>query len=224
MTTARAVNRGLRSATRDTTLVTHDDCTVAREWAAHAYRLWCAEPSTLFTGRVLPSGDSRAVPSTIDDPRPHDFTGKRLCGVLYPNNMVCDRREVFALGGFDERIPHAEDNDLCYRWLCSGRSLKYEPELVVWHRDWRTHAELEDLYIRYWSGQGAFYAKHLRQGDRAIWPLISRDLLTATRASVGAVVRRRPRWSDPRRGVLRGLVPGLARGWWTFRDEERDDT
>jgi GT2 family glycosyltransferase len=36
----------------------------------------------------------------------------------------------------------AEDNDFRYRWLTSGRKVRYEPEMVVWHSDWRTPEEL----------------------------------------------------------------------------------
>jgi hypothetical protein len=35
------------------------------------------------------------------------------------------------------------------------------------------------------------------------------------------VVRGRPRWSDGRRGILRGLPAGLVAGWRLFRGEEK---
>jgi GT2 family glycosyltransferase len=219
------VNRGLASARRSTVLVTHDDCTVAPSWVETAHELAAEDSEAIVTGRVLPFGDSRAVPSVKDDPRPYDYTGEVRCGVLYPNNMVLDRAATLAFGAFDERFrAAAEDNDLCYRWLRSGRRLRYAPELVVWHHDWRTHDELEALYARYWRAQGHFYAKHLRRGDFNMLRFIALDLYAATRAAAAAVAHGRPRWSDPRRGVLRGLLPGLVEGWSLFADSPESAT
>ena len=73
--------------------------------------------------------------------RRRDYTGSITSGVLFPANMVFSRDALSEFGGFDERaglMLAAEDNDLCYRWLVDGRSLRYEPELVVWHHDWRS--------------------------------------------------------------------------------------
>lgn len=58
-----------------------------------------------------------------------------------PNNMVLDRDTVIKL--FDEGVGVAEDNDLCWRWLSAGRTIRYEPDLVVTHHDWRTTGEIE---------------------------------------------------------------------------------
>ena len=106
----------------------------------------------------------------------------------------------------------AEDNDLCYRWLRAGRQLRYEPALVVWHHDWRSPAELVRTHITYAHGQGAFYAKHLRAGDRRILPLLSWDLRHGARAVVAGLLRRRPRWRDPYREMVISLIVGIARG------------
>jgi len=42
---------------------------------------------------------------------------------LYTNNAVMSRSAVLEFGAFDEDFETAEDNDLCYRWLKSGRRL-----------------------------------------------------------------------------------------------------
>ena len=65
------------------------------------------------------------------------------------------------LGGFDEHfVSAAEDCDLCYRWLRAGRSLRYEPGMVVWHDDWRDDAQLDRLHTYYQYWLAFFYAKH----------------------------------------------------------------
>jgi GT2 family glycosyltransferase len=212
-------NLGLREASHDLVLITDDDCTPAADWVGRAYELMQARPGAIVTGRVLPVGDPRAVPSFKDDPRPHDFTGTVHGGALFPNNMACDRRAVLAAGAFDERFgpgEAAEDNEFCYRWLRRGGALYYEPSLVVEHHDWRTPKELERLYVRYACGQGFFYAKHLRHGDLTMVRWIFRDVYWAARGFVAALVKRRERWSDPRRGIARGLPVGLWRGWRAF--------
>ena len=214
-----ATNLGLREARNEIVLVTHDDCTVSDSWVRTGRELATHEPQTLWTGRVLAAGDDRAVPSTKVDAEPRDYTGELSCGALYPNNMVLNRTLALELGGFDDRVHRAEDNDFCYRWLRAGRSLRYEPSLVVWHHDWRSPAELRRLYGDYWKGQGLLYAKHLRRGDTTMLGFIWHDLVSGGRSMVSTALRRRPRWSDPRQGLLRGLVVGLVRGWRAFRRE-----
>jgi GT2 family glycosyltransferase len=218
---ALALNTGLREARHDTVLVTHDDCHVHPSWVKTGWELIAAHPGCIVTGRVLPAGDPRAVPSTRDDPEPHDYTGELHCGVLYPNNMALSRSLVLEFGGFDPFVDVAEDNDLCYRWLRAGRCLRYTPELVVWHHDWRTPEELERLYVTYWRAQGRLYAKHLAAGDAYILRLLARDIRAAFRGSAAAALRRTPRWTDWRQGAWRGLLPGLLGGLVEVRQERK---
>lgn len=213
---ARAMNDGLAAVRHDTVLVTHDDCTVARDWVGIAVRHAQVYPDGIITGRVLPPDDSPYVPSTKTDTEPEDFTGQITSGVLYPANMVVDRRRVQDLGGFDERASlfvAAEDNDLCYRWLVAGRTFRYEPDLVVWHHDWRTPEQLVRTHIAYAKAQGGFYAKHLRAGDRRVLPMLWWDLLTGCRRVLVGTLRREPRWQDPYREMVLWLLVGLVTGW-----------
>jgi GT2 family glycosyltransferase len=212
-------NLGIREAAHEIVLVTDDDCTVAPDWVDTAWRLANDVPGGIVTGRVLPGGDPAAVPSWKDDAAAHDFTGEVHAGALFPNNMVLPRSTVLAAGAFDERFgpdEAAEDNEFCYRWLRAGGTLRYEPVLVVWHHDWRTPGELERLYTAYARGQGFFYAKYLRRGDLTMLRFLARDLYWALRSVVAAVVRPRPGWTDPRRGLFRGLPGGLRAGWRAF--------
>jgi len=215
--TGVAFNVGLRAATHDFVLNTDDDCTVAEDWVSAAYRRMLERPDGIITGQVLAAGDPQAVPSTIDDPEPRDYTGTIRFGALFTNNMACNRLSVLALGGFDERIkPVAEDNDLCYRWLKAGHSLRYVPELVVWHHEWRSHEDLERWYVQYARSQGIFYAKHLRQGDLRMLRYLVWELYAALRGTASRVLKGRPRWSDSRQGIFRGLPAGFVHGWRVF--------
>jgi len=109
-------NLGLAQATYATVLVTDDDCTVASDWVATAYRLAGEYPGAILTGLVLPPDGSGYVPSTICATGAHDYTGTITSGALYPANMMVDRDALSTVGGFDERAGlrvAAEDNDLC---------------------------------------------------------------------------------------------------------------
>jgi GT2 family glycosyltransferase len=172
------------------------------------------DPNGIVSGQVLPEagGDPRTVPSTIMLEQPRDYTGELSCSGLYGGNMACPRDAVLALGGFDESLVSAEDCDFCYRWLRRGRRLRHDPQMVVTHRDWRAPEELEQLYVRYYVGQGMFYAKHLRAGDPRVLRFLARDLGAGLRAAVAGRLYGVPRWADERRAAFRGLPRGLTAG------------
>jgi GT2 family glycosyltransferase len=216
-----AVNLGLERARHDAVLLTDDDCTVAASWVGVAWSQLERDAEAIVTGRVLAVGDELGVPSTIDDETPREYTGEIHYGALYGNNMACRASLVLAAGGLDERLTVAEDNDLCYRWLRSGRPLRYEPELLVWHHAWRSQDEMRRLYRRYAYGQGLFYAKHLRAGDLAVVPFLGRDVYRGARGVAARALRRRTAWPDPRTGLLPGLGAGLVEGWRTFGPRAR---
>jgi GT2 family glycosyltransferase len=173
------------------------------------------DDARVVTGRVLPGGDGEGhVPSTVTSTTPRDYESPLSGSVLYPNNMALSAAAAQALGGFDERFTAAaEDNDFCYRWLSAGGIVAYDPGMVVWHHDWRSPQELRRLYRRYWRAQGAFYAKHLRLGDRVVLRFVGWDLRQGLRAGLAGAVRRTPAWTDERRGALTGLPIGLVSGW-----------
>ena len=218
---SRARNDGLRAAQHEIVLITDDDCTVEPDWVAlGAAVVSTAEPQRIVTGRVLHVGDPRGLTDAVEDLEPRDYTGTPTTGVLFPNNVALVRSAVLgAEGGFDERFgpdEAAEDNEFCYRWLKAGHRIVYDPRLVVFHHHWREPAELERLHVRYARGEGFLYAKHLRRGDLRMLRFVARDLSWGLRGLLVGVVRRRPRWTDYRRGILRGLPGGFRDGWRTF--------
>jgi GT2 family glycosyltransferase len=207
-----AFNLGLRAAKHEIVLLTNDDCTVELSWVGRGLDHISANGDAIVTGRVRPHGQPY-VPSTIDDPVAREHVG-RPNFVLFTQSMALRRTDVLDFGGFDERVrPSAEDNDLSYRWLRAGRRIRYEPDFVVWHHDWRTREQLERLYVNYGIGQGMVYGKHLRRGDLAILRYLFWDLLRSGRGLFARLILGRRNQADPRLGLLRGLPVGLARGW-----------
>jgi GT2 family glycosyltransferase len=220
-------NAGLRAARNQVVAMTDDDCVVRPDWVATAWRLMKDDPNAIVTGRVLPVGNPRSVPSTNEETTRRDFTGLDYHTALFSGNMVVGRERALARGGFDERFGPdfvAEDNDFCYRWLRAGERLVFEPELVVEHRDWRTPAELARQYTRYMRGEGFFYAKHLRAGDVRMLRYLGRDAVWALRGLAAAVLKPRREWPDPRRAIPRGLPAGFYHGvrvFWLGRPARR---
>lgn len=219
---ATAHNEGIAAAVSEFVAVTHDDCTVSPGWIGAVGDLLRQDPGALFTGRVLAPEGAGHVPSTIDDPDPVNYRGRTECRVLYPNNMAFARQAMLDFGGFDRRLAlPAEDNDLCYRWLRAGHVLRYEPQLCVWHHDWRSPRELKTLYLGYGQGQGAFYAKHLRRGDLRMLRFVAQELAWGARASLAAVLRRDGRAAMPTWMMLRGMPHGFRLGWREYADRDR---
>jgi GT2 family glycosyltransferase len=171
---------------------------------------------------VLPVGDAVAVPSLVGDTMPHEYTGGMHYDVLFGCNMACSRSRFLGLGGFDERVKLAEDNDFCYRWLRAGERLRYDPDFLIWHHAWRTPADLQRHFAGYARGQGIFYAKHLRLHDLGIVRFLVRDLRRAARGIASRLLRGRSEWPDARLALPRGVISGLVSGWRAFgNDAER---
>lgn len=212
---ARAMNTGLRAARHELVLITNDDITVAADWVERVHSYLLADPSSLVTGRVLAGGDDPSrVPSTMLYAHPRDFTKPQPWG-LFPGNAGGARTPLLELGGFDERDAFgvaAEDNDLAWRWLRTGRTIRYRPELMVWHHDWRTDQQIVDRYREYGRGQGALYAKHLRAGDLRIAPWLVRDVARGLRAQAGRSIKRRAPHTDWRQGLFPGVLVGFVHG------------
>ena len=212
-----AFNLGLREARHEIVLLTNDDCTVEPSWVERGRRHASRDGDAIVTGRVRPRGDPAVVPSTIDEPVRREYF-REVAFVLYTQCMALHRSVLLEFGGFDGRIqPSAEDNDLSYRWLRAGLRIRYEPDFVVWHHDWRSREQLERLYVGYGVGQGMVYGKHLRRGELAVLPLLGATVYWSVRAVVARLVRGAEPRPDPRLGMLRGLPTGLVRGWRAAR-------
>jgi GT2 family glycosyltransferase len=211
-----AVNRGMREAEHDVGLVTDDDCTAAPSWVGIAWKHLSSDPRTIVTGRVLPVGDAVSIPSLVGSAAPRDYTGEIHYDILFGCNMACSRERFLALGGFDERVKLAEDNDFCYRWLRAGQPLRYDPDLLIWHHAWRGREELQRHFRAYARGQGIFYAKHLRARDPAMVRFLVRDVRRAARGIASRLVRGPAAWPDARLALPRGIAAGLVEGWKAF--------
>jgi GT2 family glycosyltransferase len=157
-------------------VITDDDIVVSADWLGAISRpVMAGGDSVLCSGRVLPLSVGLAdgfAPSVIDDDEPRIYRGRTWVDVLYGNNMAFSRALFDRLGPFDVRLgvgsPYraASDNDYCFRALEAGCQIRYLPEAVVYHQEWRSKKALHQLRWGYGVGQGAYLAKHVRIRDR----------------------------------------------------------
>jgi GT2 family glycosyltransferase len=181
---SRAINIGVRLATQDVLLFTHDDVLLASDWVAQlADAVERLEPDGVPTGRVLAGAaelHGGLVPTVKEDEEPELYHGRIGADVLYPLNFGLHRATFERVGGFDERLgpgtpyPAAEDNDFGFRLLEAGCTIAYVPEAVLEHRGWRS--DYVKLRWAYGMGQGAYYAKHLSLRDRYMLGRMARDI------------------------------------------------
>jgi GT2 family glycosyltransferase len=181
---SRAINLGVRLATEDVLLFTHDDVLLAPDWVAQlADAVERLGPDGVPTGRVLAGAaelEGGVVPTVKEDEEPELFRGRIDQDVLYPLNFGLHRATFERIGGFDERLgpgtpyPAAEDNDFGFRLLEAGCTIAYVPEAVLEHRGWRS--DYVKLRWAYGLGQGAYYAKHLSLRDRYMLGRMARDI------------------------------------------------
>lgn len=220
---SRARNVALAAARGDVVALLDDDMYVARDWLdAHLRALTRDDDDrVVVTGQVRsgdPEHDGAWAPSTLTSLTPRTYTGPLRQDVLWGGNMAMYRSVVDEVGRFDERLgpgsalPSAEDNDFGYRLLRAGYAIRYEPTAVAVHRSWRREGARARLKYDYGRGQGAFYTKHLRAGDRTMLRRLAGDSAGHLRRAVARVVHLRPGDAVSDVTYTVGLAVG-ALGW-----------
>lgn len=165
---AAARNAGARMASGEIVAFTDADCVPRPDWIEQ-----------LVSG--FDSGDTAGVGGTYGIANPRSplarvvhaeiqVRHKRFADTvdfLGSFNVAYERRAFDAVGGFDEdfRIASAEDNDLAYRLLDNGGTLRFNREAIVDHY----HPERLWPYLRTQMRHGFWrmklYAKHPRRAS-----------------------------------------------------------
>jgi GT2 family glycosyltransferase len=210
---AAATNRGLERVRTPFVAVTHDDCRVAGDWVATMAARLASSGMVVLTGRVEPEGEG-AISAVMTSPTPVTYTEPLVDGdVLFPPNMGFPMRVPERIGYFDEHpsLRYAgEDNDWAYRALRAGVPIVYDPTVVVRHVAWQR--DIGPIYRRYARGQGAFYGKFLRRGDRFIARRAARDLLRGPWLLARGLATRNHDLTAMGRGEVAGILPGILAG------------
>jgi GT2 family glycosyltransferase len=212
---AAATNAGLELVGTSYAATTHDDCRVDDRWLETLAARVRDIGDAIVTGRLVPEGDGIVLtvrtslePAVYADPRV-DRT------VLFPANMTFPIRLTDSIGYLDEHPSlrlAGEDNEWAYRALRAGVRIVYDPDVVVWHLAWQGRDELRGLHRRYARGQGSFYGKYVRSGDRFIIGRAVRDLARAPWLLLRGIVTRNPDLIAMGAGEVAGLPAGLLAG------------
>ena len=220
---SRGRNRGIALARHDLLVFTDDDLLAAPGWFGSLVRALLRDPAaTAVTGRVVAAPRPFGVTLGLrEGERAATYRGRIGQDVLAGGNMAIGRSTLVEVGVFDERLgagsrfPAAEDNDLGFRLLEAGYSIRYVPEALLYHRAWRPRSAYFGMRWNYGRGQGAFYAKHVRSFKRHV---IGRMIRQIGRNFYLAAMRAR---TEPRRAIgqlvfVAGLLHGCG-GWLLSR-------
>jgi glycosyltransferase involved in cell wall biosynthesis len=174
-----ARNRGIREAGHDIIAFTDDDVRVDSDWL-HALAGTFADPDiAAVTGFVAPAlldTEARQLfelvyggmgkgtwPRTWEGSRLDDRSRVLSHHVGVGANMAFRRELLFSLDGFDPALDVGTpshgggDIDMFHRVLVAGRTIRYEPRAIVWHRH---RADLEALHRQLFDN-GRAYGVHL---------------------------------------------------------------
>lgn len=154
---AAARNTGLAASTTDFVAFLDSDVVPRRGWLEALLGHFCDPAVALVAPRIVGLSQTDNVVSRYEAIRSSLDLGHREAPVVPYTTVsyvpsaaiICRRRTVAELGGFDESMHSGEDVDLCWRLVEAGARLRYEPIALVAHEH-RTK-------MRDWLSRRAFY-------------------------------------------------------------------
>jgi GT2 family glycosyltransferase len=223
---SRARNLGIRTAAEDVVVLLDDDMFVKTDWLEHLLAALPEDHRGVATGRVLAApdeGKQGKVPDAalVQREEATTYRGPQSFDPVPGANVALRRRFVLELGGYDERLgagsrfASADDNDMGQRLLEAGSEVRYVPAAVVYHRAWRTGAELLRLRWHYGRGKGAFYAKHAQLRDRHMLKRAGGEAARRLKRAAVALMRK-PAEAAGQLISLGGMLAGALE--WTVRE------
>ncbi|AQA06120.1 mycofactocin system glycosyltransferase [Mycobacterium sp. MS1601] len=149
---AAARNTGLAASSTDFVAFLDSDVVPRRGWLEALLGHFCDPAVALVAPRIVGMSATDNVVGRYEAVRSSLDLGHREAPVLPYSTVsyvpsaaiICRRRTVADLGGFDESMHSGEDVDLCWRLVEAGARLRYEPIALVAHehrtklRDWLT--------------------------------------------------------------------------------------
>jgi GT2 family glycosyltransferase len=171
---SHARNAGIDAASGEIIAFTDDDCFVDPNWLFCIIKEFQTDPTLSGIGGRIELYDSRDKPVTIRTSQIRSVFSSTddVFGFIQGCNMAF-RHEVFdQIGNFDVRfgagtiLKSAEDCDFIYRVYKNGFKMLYSPDACVYHNHGRrTNPQVYDLNRGYTIGKGAFFCKHILNGD-----------------------------------------------------------
>lgn len=224
-----AYNTASREGIGEIFAFTDDDCIVPPEWLTNVRQAFDRDPDVeLVYGQVRAPAYSTSAGDVIPELR---FPARRRLSaregfsvVGMGANFAARRHTLRRLHGFDEvlggggPLRSSQDFDFQFRlFRAAGVSLLC-PSLEVEHHGLRTAEQWPQTLSAYGIGDGAFYMKHVRCGDRVAARLLATQLLRETARTVLKPIITRRRHSP---AYLVGLMTGVVRSYKFGVDRER---
>lgn len=152
-----ARNTGLRACETNFVAFLDSDVVPRRGWLEALLGHFCDPTVALVAPRIVGLREPEGLVARYEAVRSSLDLGHREAPVVPYGTVsyvpsaaiVCRRRALVDVGGFDETMSSGEDVDLCWRLIEEGARLRYEPIALVAH-DHRTQ-------LREWFTRKAFY-------------------------------------------------------------------
>jgi cellulose synthase/poly-beta-1,6-N-acetylglucosamine synthase-like glycosyltransferase len=191
---SRAANAGFEMSHGEIIAFLDDDILPRQDWLSVIYREFSSDPDLGGISGRVELRDPKDLPFGIRQKTERARLNLPMdASTLFIGCNFAVRRAVIEKHGLYDpllgpgaRIGGGEDLDFCYRVWKAGERLVYEPSLFVYHAHGRQSekhsAEIRRLYT---VGRGAFFAKHVLQGDSRI----AREMYWNVRTEIRDVVR-----------------------------------
>jgi glycosyltransferase involved in cell wall biosynthesis len=220
---SRAYNAGIREADAELLAFTDDDVVAPATWLRSIAVAFADHPGAgLLYGQVLVAPELEArenrdgVTPALTIARREILDRAHGFRVFGMGANFAARRGLFErVGDFDEvlggggPLQSSQDFDFVYRVFKAGESTLLEPDVVVYHRGFRSYDEWPATMRSYGVGVGGFCFKHVRLGDAyAAW-LLCRFLAAGAARVAKRLLTRRPagvHWA-----YLSHIVAGVRR-------------
>jgi glycosyltransferase involved in cell wall biosynthesis len=225
-----ALNRGVAASSGKIIAFTDDDVILGENWLEILSAEFVRDRELQGLGGRVELYDNLDLPIAVRLSRERkrirydEFDAQYI--PIIGANWAFRRAIVDRLGGFDTNLGPgsaigavAEDVDFLYRALKADAKVLYSPDVIVYHNHGRrTETESSAAMHGYVVGRGAFYAKHVRRGDRFVQRLALREGYETVRDLVGRIPNRRRFLKNAH--MLAWLGVGMFR--W-FRQQGRRD-